>query len=128
MTRVLVVEDDINVRRLLQGVLADEGYLVVGVSTGEHALFECAVSEPHLILLDLNLGDGATGKHFLSLYRDRLGGRARVIVISGVGRRDPMALGLVADEFVGKPFDLPALLRCIREVLRDPVRPPRDRG
>ena len=50
---------------------------------------------------------------FLAEYR-RSGGRAKVIVISGAARADPIARDLVVDEFIGKPFDLERLLESVR--------------
>jgi len=68
---------------------------------------------PDVILLDLFLSGGMNGGEFLAEYR-RSGGRAKVIVISGAARADPIARDLVVDEFIGKPFDLERLLESVR--------------
>jgi CheY-like chemotaxis protein len=53
------------------------------------------------------------GGEFLDKYR-RGGGTAKVIVISGAARDDPIARDLTVDEFVGKPFELERLLELVR--------------
>jgi len=55
MTRILVVDDEIQIRRALDINLRAHGYDVVLASTGEEALTEAAASAPDLVLLDLGL-------------------------------------------------------------------------
>jgi CheY-like chemotaxis protein len=111
--RILVVEDDAEAVRMLGFALRESGYEVASAATGYLALGEVAKRDPDLILLDLYLSGGMNGGEFLDRYR-RSGGRAKVIVISGAARADPIARDLVVDEFVGKPFDLDRLLESVR--------------
>ncbi|HUG05545.1 MAG TPA: response regulator [Candidatus Limnocylindria bacterium] len=113
MRRILIVEDDAEGVRMLGFALRENGYEVATAATGYLALSEVAKRDPDLILLDLYLSGGMNGGEFLHEYR-RSGGRARVIVISGAAREDPIARDLVVDEFVGKPFDLERLLESVR--------------
>jgi DNA-binding response OmpR family regulator len=113
MRRVLVVEDDSEAMRMLEFALRENGYEVAQAATGYLALGEVARRDPDVILLDLFLSGGMNGKEFLEQYR-RSGGRAKVIVISGAARGDPITKDLIVDEFVGKPFDLELLLRSVR--------------
>lgn len=115
-SRILVVEDDGEVSRLLQSVLGDDGYRVATVGDGELALRECAIEDPALILLDLDL-PGMDGAEFLRAYRTRTPARAKVVVISGAANAAEFARRIVTDDFVGKPFDIEMLLRTVRRLL-----------
>jgi CheY-like chemotaxis protein len=111
--RILVVEDDAEAVRMLGFALRENGYEVATAATGFLALGEVAKRDPSVILLDLFLSGGMNGGEFLDQYR-RSGGRAKVIVISGAARADPIAKNLVVDEWYGKPFDLERLLESVR--------------
>ena len=113
MRRILLVEDDAEAVRMLGYALREGGYEVATAATGYLALGEVAKRDPDLILLDLYLSGGMNGGEFLAQYR-RAGGRAKVIVISGAARVDPIARDLLVDEFVSKPFELDRLLALVR--------------
>ena len=113
MRRILLVEDDAEVVQMLGFALRENGYEVASAATGHLALDEVAKRDPDLILLDLFLSGGMNGGEFLDKYR-RAGGGAKVIVISGAARDDPIARHLTVDEFVGKPFELERLLELVR--------------
>ena len=113
MRRILLVEDDAEGARMLGFALRENGYEVAEAATGYLALAEVARRDPDVILLDLYLSGGMNGGEFLEQYR-RSGGRAKVIVISGAARADPIAKDLVIDEFMGKPYDLTRLLESVR--------------
>jgi CheY-like chemotaxis protein len=113
MRRILVVEDDGDAMRMVAFALRENGYEVAQAATGYVALAEVARRDPDLILLDLFLSGGMNGGEFLAQYR-RSGGRAKVIVISGAARGDPIARDLVVEEYFGKPFDLERLLQSVR--------------
>jgi CheY-like chemotaxis protein len=113
MRRILVVEDDAEAVRMLGFALREAGYEVATAATGYLALEEVAKRGPDVILLDLFLSGGMNGGEFLTQYR-RAGGHAKVIVISGAARADPIARDLIVDEFVGKPFNLERLLESVR--------------
>ena len=101
--------------RILGVALRQDGYEVAEATTGYLALSEVARRQPDVILLDLYLSGGMNGREFLDQYRSS-GGRAKVIVISGANRSEPIAKNLVVDEFIGKPFDLELLLRSVRRL------------
>jgi len=113
MRRILIVEDDADAMRMLGYALRQNGYEVAEAATGYLALSQVAMRDPDLILLDLFLSGGMNGAEFLAQYR-RDGGHAKVIVISGAARGDPIARDLVVEEFVGKPFELERLLQLVR--------------
>ena len=113
---VLVVEDDRGICDLLKMSLGESGYRIKTALNGELALGETASEDPAVILLDLYMPvmDGA---EFLRRYRARPRSDAKVIVISGVTNDDGLAQQVVADEFIGKPFDIEALQRTVRRFI-----------
>ena len=108
-----MVEDDADAMRMLAFALRENGYEVAEAATGYVALGEVAKRDPDLILLDLFLSGGMNGREFLDQYR-RSGGKAKVIVISGATKGDPITQDLVVEEFLGKPYDLERLLQSVR--------------
>lgn len=115
-SRILVVEDDRDISRLLRSVLGDDGYRVAAAVDGELALEACAIEDPALILLDLNL-PGMDGAEFLQAYRAHTSARAKVMVISGAAQAAEFARKVAADAFMAKPFDIEVLLRTVRRLL-----------
>jgi two-component system KDP operon response regulator KdpE len=115
--RVLVVDDEPEIRRALRTGLGYHGLEVRAVDTGEEALREIAGWRPDVILLDLGL-PGLDGFQVLERLRPQT--RAAVIVVSVMpGERDKVrALDSGADDYIVKPFGVEELLARIRAVLR----------
>ena len=116
--RVLVVDDEDEMRRALRTGLQHAGFEVHGVGSGEDALAQVAGWRPDVVLLDLGL-PGMSGFSVLERLRSH-GDRTVVIVISVMpGEQDKVrALELGADDYVVKPFGMRELLARIRAVLR----------
>jgi two-component system KDP operon response regulator KdpE len=115
--RVLVVDDEADMRRALRAGLEQRGYDVLAVASGEEALREARAWRPDVLLLDLGL-PGLDG--FETLERLRRSSRTPVIVVSVMpGESDKVrALQLGADDYVVKPFGLDELAARIVAVLR----------
>ena len=115
--RVLVVDDEVEIRRALKTGLSDHGFEVETAATGEEALAAATLRRPDIVLLDLGL-PGLDG--FAVLGRLREQSRAAVIVLSVMANeRDKVrALDLGADDYLVKPFGLEELLARIRAVVR----------
>jgi two-component system, OmpR family, KDP operon response regulator KdpE len=115
--RILVVDDEVEIRRALKTGLGDHGFEVETAATGEEALSAAALHRPDIVLLDLGL-PGLDG--FAVLTRLRESSRAAVIVLSVMAdERDKVrALDLGADDYLVKPFGLEELLARIRAVVR----------
>ncbi len=114
---ILVVEDDARSRELLVRYLSAKGHAVATAEDGSRALESVAASEPALVLLDGNLPvmDGWAVLEALRKF-------SRVPVIMVTVRdatRDKLAgLGLGADDYITKPFDLRELEARIQAVMR----------
>jgi two-component system, OmpR family, response regulator len=117
-TRILIVDDDPTIRQMVANYLEGHNMRVVSASQRDEVVRHFATAEPHLVILDLRLGD-ADG---LDLLREiRSGFDVPVIIITG-HRRDEIdrvvGLELGADDYITKPFGLRELLARIRAVLR----------
>jgi two-component system, OmpR family, response regulator VicR len=122
--RILVVEDDASLARVLRDNLRFEGFEVDLAPTAERAIDQMREFTPDLVMLDIML-PGRDGFELLPLLRQR--GQAPVIVLTARGQKTDKLKGLAlgADDYVTKPFDLDELLARVHAVLRR-ARPPID--
>jgi DNA-binding response OmpR family regulator len=116
--RVLVVEDDDELRGLIASTLGDAGYVAVEAADGESALAVCHERDPDVILLDLGM-TGLSGQAFADAYRRGLG-HAKIIVMTGAARGGETSARMHAALYLSKPFDLQHLLAAVKRVL-DPT-------
>lgn len=118
MTRILVVDDEPPIRRLLRTSLASQGFQIVEAATGSEALDEVEQAPPDLIVLDLGLPD-MQGQEVIRLLRGQ-GSAVPIVVLSSrtdeTGKVEALDLG--ADDYVTKPFGTDELLARIRAALR----------
>ena len=114
---VLIVDDELYIRRLLTATLARAGYQIEEAGNGTEALAVAARVRPELVLLDLGLPDRDGLELVQPLMRD---GKAAVVVVSAREATDDKvaALDLGADDYVTKPFDTEELLARVRAALR----------
>ena len=118
--RILLVDDDDAIRRLVQKVLEPYGYVVTGAGSGREALEKLLESKPDLILLDYVLPD-VDGLILLELIRARLGDSTTPIICL-TGKTDiptkTKALETGAIDYVTKPFDVRELVARVGTQLR----------
>jgi len=117
MTRILVVDDDDQIRRSLDINLRTHGYAVDVVATGEDALRIAADAHPDLVLLDL----GLPGIDGTEVIRGLRGWTDVPIIVLSAREGDAakvIALDAGADDYVTKPFSISELLARIRASLR----------
>lgn len=117
-TRVLIVEDDAAMARLLQDNFHYEGFAVEWAQDGAAALAKADTFHPNLVLLDLML-PGLSGFEVCHAL-GALPGRPAIIIITSRREKDDKvrALELGADDYVTKPFALDELLARAHAVLR----------
>ena len=115
--KILVVDDEPPIRRLLRTGLASQGYDVLEAPNGKAAL-ELLASKPALVILDLGLPD-TDGLDLLGEIR-RQAPDVPVVVLSSRGDEAGKveALDLGADDYVTKPFGMAELLARMRAALR----------
>lgn len=118
---VLVVEDELPIRRFLRAALEAEGYRVVEAKSLREGLAQSASAPPDLLLVDLGLPDG-DGLELIRRVREWTA--TPILVLSARGRDDDKvaALDLGADDYLTKPFSVPELLARLRVALRHRAR------
>lgn len=113
--KILIVDDEPAIRRLLRAGLGRAGYDVVEAGTAREATNALAIDKPEVVLLDLGLPD-RDGLELIPAFK----GLAAIIVLSARDATDQKvaALDLGADDYVSKPFDSDEVLARIRTALR----------
>jgi DNA-binding response OmpR family regulator len=115
--KVLVADDDADLRELIGFTLAQAGYLVVSAADGPAALRRFAAESADLVVLDVNM-PGLSG--FAVCEAIRASSRVPVMMLTVRGEEEDLvrALGLGADDYLTKPFSPRTLLARIRALLR----------
>src|SRR5262245_65478467 len=111
--RILVVEDDAAIARVLRDNLGFEGYDVECVSTGGAAVSVVKSFSPDLVVLDLMLPDTSGFDVFAAISQH---GRVPIMILSARGQKiDKLrGLNLGANDYITKPFDLEEFLARVR--------------
>ena len=115
--RILVIEDDKQIRRFLRALLVNQGYSVAEAETAKAGILEATSQPPDLVILDLGLPD----REGLDVLREiREWSALPVIVLSARGeeRQKVLALDEGADDYLTKPFGASELAARVRVALR----------
>ncbi len=117
LQRILVVDDELQMRRVLRASLIAHGYEVVEAESGEEALNKLNAERCGFVLLDLNL-PGMDG--IATCRAIRADSEVPIIVVSirDSEKDKAAARGAGADDYITKPFGFDQLLTRIREVSR----------
>ncbi len=117
--RILVVDDEVPIQRILRRNLTASGYEVLVAGEGEQAVEMVQVQQPDLVLLDLYLPGGMNGLDVCIKIREQ-SPQIPIIVLSAVTeeRQKVRALDLGADDYLTKPFSNDELQARVRACLR----------
>jgi two-component system OmpR family response regulator len=115
--KILVVEDDANLRETLKYNLRKDGYATVTASDGEQALEAARREKPQLIILDIML-PGLNGFEVCRIMRKEM--TAPILMLTAKADETDKIVGLEigADDYVTKPFSMRELLARVRAMLR----------
>ena len=117
---ILVVEDEPDIRKLVQYHLAQEHYKVVEAEDGEKALKSVQKDKPNLVILDLML-PGLSGLEVCKLLRDRPDtARVPILMLTAKAGEADRVIGLEmgADDYLPKPFSPREMIARVRALLR----------
>lgn len=114
---ILVVDDELAIRRLIRLALERAGYSVTQAATAQEALNAADIGRPDVVLLDLGLPD-RDGLEIIPLLK-RSGAAVVIVSAREATEAKVVALDLGADDYVTKPFDTEEVLARIRVVLRN---------
>ncbi|MEJ8574009.1 response regulator transcription factor [Microbaculum marinum] len=118
LARILVVDDEAQIRRFLRVALEAHAYAVFEAATGLEAVQKAATEDPHLIVLDLGLPD-IDGKAVIAKVREWSQTPILVLSVRQAEAEKVEALDAGAQDYVVKPFGIKELLARIRSLLRD---------
>lgn len=114
---ILVIEDELPIRRFLRTALSNHGYQITETGTAREGLAEATTRQPDLIILDLGLPD-QDGLEVIRQLREWT--TLPIIILSARGLESDkvVALDMGADDYLTKPFGVGELMARIRVVLR----------
>jgi two-component system KDP operon response regulator KdpE len=116
-SEVLVVEDEVQIRRLLRFTLEEAGFAMREAETGQAGLSEIAHRRPDAIILDLGLPD-MSGIDVLKRLREWSPVPVLILSVFGEEKSKIAALDAGADDYLTKPFGTGELLARLRVMLR----------
>lgn len=114
---ILVIDDELQIRRFLRISLAAQGYTVLEAATGTEALAQIALARPDLAVLDLGLPD-MDGKDVLAKLRQSSQIPVLVLSVRAGESEKVQVLDGGANDYVNKPFSIEEFLARIRVLLR----------
>jgi len=115
--KILIVDDDRELRELIGFVLRSAGYLIVEAGDGPEALRQHAVEKPNLVILDVNL-PGFDGFEVCRRIRVDSDTPVMMLTVRGEEADHVRGLDLGADDYLAKPFSPRTLLARVRALLR----------
>jgi two-component system, OmpR family, KDP operon response regulator KdpE len=121
--RILVIDDDPQIRRAMRATLTARDYQVSDARTGQEGLEMLRESSYDLVLLDINM-PGMSGLETCRLIRSGSEIAIIMLTVSNAEKDKVDALDAGADDYITKPFSVPELLARIRATLRRLPQPP----
>jgi DNA-binding response OmpR family regulator len=119
--RVLVVDDDENIRETVAQALDMDGYQVITATNGAEALEQVRLGRPDAVVLDLMMPVMDGWGVLEACQREELCAKTPVLVMSAYRKLVEVAPELGASAYMTKPFDLDVLLGAVERLLRQDV-------
>ena len=115
--RILIIEDENQIRRFVRMALEEEGFTVLEANNGQRGMIETSTRQPELVIVDLGLPD-CEGKEVIRQIRTW--SDVPILVLSARDREEEKvaALNIGADDYLTKPFGIPELVARVRAHLR----------
>jgi two-component system alkaline phosphatase synthesis response regulator PhoP len=118
--RILVIDDDASILKLVSDVLTEEGFSVTTASCGEEGIKKVRQSKPNLVILDLRLPDMDGFQICQTLKKDKSVSSIPIIMLTVKSTKSSTVAGLEmgADDYIVKPFNQEELVARVKTVLR----------
>jgi two-component system, OmpR family, KDP operon response regulator KdpE len=116
--KVLVVDDEPQIRRLLRTGLGGYGYQVLTAANGQEALVTAAQKSPDVVILDISLGSEPDGLEVCRRLREWSNVPVIMLSVHGEEKTKVTALDAGADDYLTKPFGIEELRARIQAVMR----------
>jgi len=114
---ILIIDDELQIRRLLEITLTAQGYKTIVSSNGKEGIFEAATQHPSIIILDLSLPD-IDGIEIVQKLREWFFKPIIILSVRNAEEDIVKALDMGANDYLTKPFRSAELLARIRAALR----------
>lgn len=126
--RILIIEDEPDIRELVRYNLERDGYQVISAATGESGLESARRDQPQLVLLDLMLPNIDGLEVCRILKNDQLTRHMPIVILTAKGEEADIVAGLEigADDYIAKPFSPRVLLARMKAVFRRKAAPVSD--
>ena len=118
MPRILVVDDEETVRRVLRSLLQKEGYEVIEAEDGRAGVELAKKEDPDVILMDLRMPVMDGLKACRLLKKDKKTKNIPVLVITAISESKMEAVKTGIDDFINKPFDTEEVLIRVKSMLK----------
>ncbi len=116
--RIIIVDDDENIRKTMKTILEDEGYVVDLAATGSEAIEMTQETVYNIALLDIRLPD-MEGVKLLKLIKDNVPKTRKIMVTGYPSMQNAIsALNMEADAYLIKPIDVEKLINLVKEQLQ----------
>lgn len=119
--RILVIDDELQIQKILRIALEANGFEVVAATKGSEGVAKCAVDRPDLVILDLGLPD-LDGKDVVVRIREWSPVPILILSVRGAEAQKVAVLDAGANDYVVKPFGMAELLARVRALLRSAGR------
>lgn len=120
--KILVIEDEANIRSFAKTILEANDYQVITADTCQNGVMMFSSHRPDLVLLDLGLPD-RDGLEFIHIIRTQQDGTPILVLSARTNETDKVeALDLGANDYITKPFGTAELLARVRAALRNSTR------
>ncbi len=120
MKKTLIVDDQVEVRELVERTLRVEDYQIFQAESGEEAIEIAKAEKPDLIIMDIMMPGGMDGLEATrGIKNDPETKGCQIIMLTGKGQQDDQEKGLKAgaDDYFSKPFSPLELIKKVEEVL-----------
>ena len=123
MTKILIIDDDIQATNLLEIILSERGYETVSVNDSSIAVEEALSAKPDLILLDLMMPEPDGFKVCRMLREETRFIFTPILIVTALDDTDSkiVAYGAGADSYIIKPYETEALFSTIKSLLRTDI-------